>query len=128
MTTMRAKLPPLIYSAMTHYQFETIHPFPDGNGRVGRLLIPLILCEKGILPQPLLYMRMNFSRDIRMNTSTLFLLLAVPEIGAGGFPSLLCVLLNNAAIPSRESEIFRTFMVDIVNDYNKPGRRRCWKG
>lgn len=56
------KMPPLLSSAMIHYQFETIHPFPDGNGRLGRLLIPLILCEKQVLTQPLLYMSAYFER------------------------------------------------------------------
>jgi Fic family protein len=47
---------PLIDVALAHYQFEAIHPFGDGNGRVGRMLIALMLAENEVLPQPLLYM------------------------------------------------------------------------
>lgn len=56
-------LPPLIHLALIHYQFETIHPFLDGNGRLGRLLIPVILCERKVLEQPLLYMSPYFERN-----------------------------------------------------------------
>ncbi len=53
-------LPVLVELALIHYQFEVIHPFLDGNGRLGRLLISLLLCERGVLTQPLLYLSAYF--------------------------------------------------------------------
>jgi Fic family protein len=53
-------IPFIVKLALIHYQFETIHPFPDGNGRVGRLLIPLMLCEQKQMSQPLLYLSSYF--------------------------------------------------------------------
>lgn len=55
-------LPSLLRAGLAHVQFETIHPFLDGNGRVGRLLITLLLCHAGVLHQPLLYLSLYFKQ------------------------------------------------------------------
>ncbi len=55
-------LPTLVRAGLAHVQFETIHPFLDGNGRVGRLLITLLLCHAGVMQQPLLYLSLYFKQ------------------------------------------------------------------
>jgi Fic family protein len=71
----RSATPALLDAALVHYQFETIHPFADGNGRIGRMLIPLMLLERGALAQPLLYMSPHLEKhkdryiDLMLNVS-----------------------------------------------------------
>lgn len=71
-------LPPLIRLGLIHHQFETIHPFLDGNGRIGRLLITLLLCSWDILPLPLLYLSVYFEAH---RQDYYDLLLAVSQMG-----------------------------------------------
>ncbi len=72
-------LPALVRLALVHYQFEAVHPFVDGNGRIGRLLITLLLCAAGIVPQPLLYLSAYFDQHRRAYYDHL---LAVSRSGA----------------------------------------------
>jgi Fic family protein len=55
----------LVKAALVHVQFETIHPFLDGNGRVGRLLIAFLLCSAGVLREPILYLSLYFKENRR---------------------------------------------------------------
>jgi Fic family protein len=56
-------LPVLVRAALAHVQFETIHPFLDGNGRLGRLLVTFLLCHAGVLSEPLLYLSLWLKRE-----------------------------------------------------------------
>ncbi len=56
------RMPALLKAALTHVQFETMHPFLDGNGRLGRLLITLLMCHEGVLHEPMLYLSLYFKQ------------------------------------------------------------------
>jgi Fic family protein len=56
-------LPILVKAALVHVQFETIHPFLDGNGRLGRLLITFLLCVAGVIREPILYLSLYFKTN-----------------------------------------------------------------
>ncbi len=90
--------PPLIRLAMIHYQFEAIHPFLDGNGRIGRLLSVLQLVADSLLPQPLLYLSAYFER----NRSEYYdLLLDVSR--KGSWATWVMFFLNAVEVQSRDA-------------------------
>lgn len=65
-----SQIPALLRLALVHYQFETIHPFSDGNGRIGRLLIPLLMVRWGVMSQPALYVSdfFNVNRNLYVDS------------------------------------------------------------
>ncbi|MCE5202939.1 MAG: Fic family protein [Actinomycetia bacterium] len=89
---------PLIRLGLIHYQFEAIHPFEDGNGRIGRLLISLLVCHWGLLPLPLLYLSAYFERNRDEYLDRMF------EVSrAGDWESWLVFFLNGVATQSRDA-------------------------
>ncbi|MFQ5804219.1 MAG: Fic family protein [Candidatus Methylomirabilales bacterium] len=112
--------PPLVQCALMHYQFEAIHPFLDGNGRVGRLLITFFLCERGHLPQPLLYLSAFFEgyRDEYYRR-----LLAVSQ--QGDWPGWIAFFLRGVSEQATDAVQTAERILDLQSAYREriQGRR-----
>jgi Fic family protein len=93
-----SQLPPLVRLGLIHYQFEAIHPFLDGNGRIGRLLITLLLCAWNLLPEPLLYLSAYFEAQRQTYYEHL---LAVSQSGA--WEDWLIFFLGGVATQARDA-------------------------
>jgi Fic family protein len=100
--------PPLIRLALIHYQFEAIHPFVDGNGRIGRLLTSLLLVEWDLLPLPLLYLSAYFYRH---RDDYYDLLMAVSEKGA--WSDWISFFLHGVAEQSQDAIARATRLQDL---------------
>jgi len=108
----RSERPSLIDLALIHYQFEAIHPFEDGNGRIGRLLISLLLCERGLLSEPLLYLSVYFDHNSREYRD---LLLAVSQKGA--WLEWIQFFLNGVAEQAKDAEIRCWRLLQLWREY-----------
>lgn len=103
-----APVPLLIKVGLVHSQFETIHPFLDGNGRVGRLLITFLLCERGVLQRPLLYLSHYFKQN---RTEYYDRLQAVRD--TGDWESWLKFFLHGVAVVAREAAVTARKVEDL---------------
>ena len=95
----KGKIPVLVKAALIHQQFETIHPFLDGNGRTGRLLIPLFLCVQGILNSPILYLSLFF----RQHRTLYYERLSEPRKN-GDWESWLNFFLEGVAVTAADAK------------------------
>jgi len=107
-------VPPLVRLACVHYQFEAIHPFLDGNGRIGRLLISLLLSEWNLLPQPLLYLSAYFERRRDTYYDSL---LAVSERGA--WREWVLFFLQGASEQARDALIKAKKLQDLQHTWHQ---------
>ncbi|MFN2289750.1 MAG: Fic family protein [Anaerolineae bacterium] len=106
--------PPLARLGLVHYQFEAIHPFLDGNGRIGRLLISLLLCAEKLLPEPLLYMSAYFESHRQTYYD---LLLAVSREGA--WEAWLAFFLGGMATQARDAIVRAQRLQDLREQYRE---------
>ncbi|PVE59070.1 cell filamentation protein Fic [Arthrobacter sp. TPD3018] len=105
---------PLIDAALAHYQFEAIHPFADGNGRVGRMLITLMLIDNGTLPQPLLYMSPYLERH---KDRYIDLMYAVSRDGA--WEEWIAFFLEAVAVSAEETIAVVERLQDLQREYRE---------
>jgi len=109
-----ADYPPLVRLALTHYQFECIHPFADGNGRIGRLLISLLLSCWNLISQPLLYVSAYFEQN---RAQYYDLLHAVSERGA--WRDWVAFFLRGVAEQSRDANARAKRLQDLQIEYRQ---------
>jgi Fic family protein len=109
-----SRLPPLVRLGLIHYQFETIHPFLDGNGRIGRLLITLLLCAWDLLPEPLLYLSAYFEAQRQTYYD---LLLEVSQ--RGDWEAWLIFFLRGVATQSRDAVARAQRLQDLREQYRE---------
>ena len=95
-----SEIPALVRAGLVHYQFEAIHPFLDGNGRIGRLLMILLFCEWNLLPQPLLNLSVYFER---YRQEYYDLLLAVSQ--KGNWEAWLRFFLRGVSVQASDSVV-----------------------
>ena len=107
-------LPPLVDIALVHYQFEAVHPFLDGNGRIGRLLITLMLMERDLLPEPLLYLSAYFERHRGAYYDNL---LAVSQKGA--WEDWLLFFLRGVTTEARDASRRAGKLFDLRESYRE---------
>lgn len=107
-------LPPLVRLALIHYQFEAIHPFLDGNGRVGRLLITLLLIKEQLLTQPILYLSAFFERNRERYYE---LLLGVSQKGM--WQEWIEYFLQGVAEESKDAVIRANSVIDLWTSYRQ---------
>ena len=105
-------MPVLVELALIHYQFETIHPFLDGNGRMGRLLLTLLLCERGCLSTPLLYLSSYLERNKQAYVDHL---LSVSR--TGDWIDWINFFLRGVAIQSRMAIAKAAELLDLWRTY-----------
>jgi Fic family protein len=107
-----ADLPDLVHSGIAHAQFETIHPFMDGNGRVGRLLITFLLVHRGVLHRPLLYLSFFLKR---FRAEYYDRLMAIRE--AGDWEGWIHFFLRGAADTAREATETARTIVELREEH-----------
>ncbi len=109
--TRDSGLPALIRAALAHVQFETIHPFLDGNGRVGRLLITFLLCHDGVLKDPLLYLSLYF----KQNRETYYSLLDAVRV-EGDWEAWLVFFLEGVTLTAEAAVVTARRLVSLFKE------------